>query len=67
MTHSTLGADTQTFQYRASARERIRARLRIPANAPVIAFLGRIGPEKQVDVLVSAWRPLPTNTMPACC
>ena len=24
----------------------------------MIAFLGRIGPEKQVDVLVSAWRPL---------
>ena len=58
MTHSTLGADTHTFRYRASAREQTRDRLRIPDDAPVIAFLGRIGPEKQVDVLVSAWAPL---------
>ena len=58
MTHSTLGADTHTFRYRASAREQTRDRLRIPDDAPVIAFLGRIGPEKQVDVLVAAWAPL---------
>ena len=55
MTHSTLGADTHAFRYSADARERVRDKLRIPPDAPVIAFLGRIGPEKQVDVLVSAW------------
>lgn len=58
MTHSTLGADTHTFRYRASAREQTRDRFRISADAPVIAFLGRIAPEKQVAVLVSAWAPL---------
>ncbi len=55
MTHSTLGADTHAFRFSADARERIRDSLHIPSDAPVIAFLGRIGPEKQVDVLVSAW------------
>lgn len=55
MTHSTLGADTQTFKYSNEERERIRGSSGIPSDAPVIAFLGRIGPEKQVDVLVSAW------------
>ena len=56
MTHSTLGADTHTFRFSADDRERIRQDLGIPVEAPVIAFLGRIGPEKQVDVLVSAWK-----------
>ena len=55
MTHSTLGADTHTFRYSDEMRKRIRQELGIPSDAPVIAFLGRIGPEKQVDVLVSAW------------
>ncbi len=58
MAHSTLGADTNTFIYSEEARERVRRELNIPSNAPVIAFLGRIGPEKQVDVLVSAWNGL---------
>lgn len=58
MAHSTLGADTQTFRYSGEARERIRRDLGIPTDAPVIAFLGRIGPEKEVDVLVSAWKSL---------
>ena len=58
MTHSTLGADTQTFMYNPAARDNVRNNLRIPIDVPVIAFLGRIGPEKQVDVLVSAWKQL---------
>ncbi len=58
MAHSTLGADTKTFRYSPSDRERIRDRLGISLDAPVIAFLGRIGPEKQVDILVSAWNRL---------
>ena len=58
MSHSTLGADTQTFKYNSAAREGIRHDLRIPSDVPVIAFLGRIGPEKDVDVLVSAWNHL---------
>ena len=55
MTHSTLGADTHTFKYDTEEKERIRQELGIPSDAPVIAFLGRIGPEKEIDVLVSAW------------
>lgn len=58
MTHSTLGADTHTFKYDTEEKERIRQGLGIPLDAPVIAFLGRIGPEKEVDVLVSAWNHL---------
>ena len=58
MAHSTLGADTQTFRYDDDMREDVRQKLGIPSDAPVIAFLGRIGPEKQVDVLVSAWNNL---------
>ena len=55
MAHSTLGADTETFKYSSDQRERARRELGIPAEATVLAFLGRIGPEKEVDVLVSAW------------
>ena len=58
MVHSTLGTDTHTFKYSAEERERIRQELGIPSDVPVIAFLGRIGPEKEVDVLVSAWNNL---------
>ena len=55
ITHSSLGADTHTFRYDADARGETRERLGIPADAPVIAFCGRIRPGKDIDVLVSAW------------
>ncbi len=58
MTHSTLGADTETFKYSQNARDSVRRKLGIPLDVPVIAFLGRIGPEKEVDALVSAWKHL---------
>ena len=58
MTHSTLGADTETFKYSQNAGDSVRRKLGIPLDVPVIAFLGRIGPEKEVDVLVSAWNHL---------
>ncbi len=58
MSHSTLGADTETFEYDEDARDSVRLKLGIPLDVPVIAFLGRIGPEKDVDVLVSAWNHL---------
>ena len=53
--HSTLGADTHVFRYDADSRAETRERLGIPADAPVIAFCGRIRPGKDIDVLVSAW------------
>ncbi len=55
MTQSTLGADTETFNFRPSARKRIREGFGIPGDAPVITFVGRITPTKQVEELVSAW------------
>ena len=58
MTHSTLGADIETFKYSQNARDSVRRKLGIPLDVPVIAFLGRIGPEKEVDALVSAWKHL---------
>ena len=58
MTHSTLGADTETFKYSEDERDSVRRKLNVPSDVPVIAFLGRIGPEKDVDLLVSAWNHL---------
>ena len=55
ISHSTLGADTQTFRYDADDRAKTRERLGIPEDAPVVAFCGRIRPGKDIDVLVSAW------------
>ena len=55
MAHSTLGADTKIFKYSEDARDNVRRKLNVPSDVPVIAFLGRIGREKQVDVLVNAW------------
>ena len=55
MTHSTLGVDTQAFRCRAEDRARVRERLGIPLDAPVVAFVGRIGFDKRVDTLVAAW------------
>ena len=55
MTHSTLGVDTEAFRYRAEDSARVRERLGIPPDAPVVAFIGRIGFDKRVDALVAAW------------
>ena len=55
MTHSTLGVDTESFAFNSHVRDAIRSQLGIPEDATVIAFVGRISPEKEVDVLVRAW------------
>ena len=55
MTHTTLGADTDVFDFRPSAREQVRQSLGIPTDAPVVAFAGRISSGKEVEVLVAAW------------
>ena len=56
MAHSTLGVDTEAFRRREEDRARVRERLGIPSDAPVVAFIGRIGFDKQVETLVAAWR-----------
>ena len=58
MTHTTLGADTETFDYQPAARKRLREQFGIPLEAPVITFVGRISPEKETDVLIVAWNRL---------
>ncbi len=55
MTHTTLGVDTEAVNFRPAARKRIREHLGIPLDAPVVAFVGRVTPGKEVDVLVTAW------------
>ena len=58
MTHTTLGADTEVFNYQPAARKRLRNQFGIPLDSPVMTFVGRISPEKEVDVLIAAWNRL---------
>jgi glycosyltransferase involved in cell wall biosynthesis len=47
------------------SREQIRARFGIPPDAPVLLFVGRIGPEKNLDFLLRAVALLPRGR--DCC
>ena len=58
MTHTTLGADTKVFNFQPAARKRLREQFGIPLDSLVITFVGRISPEKEVDVLIAAWNRL---------
>jgi glycosyltransferase involved in cell wall biosynthesis len=49
----------------AGARERIRARLHVPDGAPLLLCLGRLGPEKRVDLLLRAVAILKARELPA--
>jgi 1,2-diacylglycerol 3-alpha-glucosyltransferase len=51
--------------YSPEARERIRARLRVAADTPLLLCLGRLGPEKRVDLLLRAVAILKTRSLPA--
>lgn len=48
------GADTQTFVPDASARSALRAELGIPAEAPVVGFVGRCVPVKDLPTFLAA-------------
>lgn len=50
------GIDTRTYAP-VSAEEQITLRLRLglPVDVPVVVFVGRLHPVKQVDVLLRAW------------
>ena len=56
---SSNGVDMSVFdpaRFPADAVAKARANLRIPADALVIGFLGRIGREKGIEQLYQAWR-----------
>ncbi len=48
------GVDTEAFQPRPRPADGIRASLGIPHDAPVVAFLGRLSPEKGPEVFLRA-------------
>jgi glycosyltransferase involved in cell wall biosynthesis len=50
---------------RPNARERIRAQLDVPESAPLLLYLGRLGPEKRVDLLLHAAALLKARELPA--
>lgn len=58
-----LGVDLEHFhpRRRANAAE-TRARLGLPVDAPIAAFVGRFAREKEVDVLVRAWPEIERRT-----
>src|SRR5262245_11628083 len=57
LTRVTLGADLNVFHPRQRARRsRTRALLGLPHDAPVVTYLGRLAPEKGLDVVLAAWR-----------
>jgi alpha-1,6-mannosyltransferase len=54
--HIPLGVDVATFQpSRREARQQVRARLDLPAT-PLAVFAGRLAREKELDVILDAWR-----------
>jgi alpha-1,6-mannosyltransferase len=52
-----LGVDLETFTPRARASD-LRAKLALPRGTRVLIYAGRLAPEKNVDVLVQAFRRL---------
>ena len=48
------GADTATFDHRRRSPE-FRERLGVPYGAALVLHVGRLAPEKNLDVLIAAW------------
>jgi glycosyltransferase involved in cell wall biosynthesis len=50
------GVDTERFRPSGAAeRAALRAALGLPAGRPLVVYVGRLAPEKGVDLLVDAW------------
>jgi alpha-1,6-mannosyltransferase len=63
VTRVGLGVDLETFHPRHRARRaRTRALLGLPLDAPIVTYLGRIAPEKGLDVALAAWRHVESRT-----
>jgi len=51
------GVDTGRFAPLAPAQKKaLRSRLALPAEARIVIFVGRLAPEKRVDLLTGIWR-----------
>ncbi len=48
------GVDTEAFQPRPRPADSLRAQLGVPSDVPVVAFLGRLSPEKGPEVFLRA-------------
>ncbi len=58
------GVDVELFVPLSSSKiAALRSRLRLPKDAQIVTFVGRLAPEKQVDHLVSIWASL-RKTLP---
>ena len=63
ITRVPLGVDLETFHpWRRARRAHTRALFGLPLDAPVVTYLGRIAPEKGLDVAFAAWRHVEAHT-----
>ena len=62
MTHSTLGVDSQRFNYDDDVRLQTREALEIPSPNRIVGFVGRIDRSKLADVLISSWSRIALET-----
>jgi glycosyltransferase involved in cell wall biosynthesis len=54
-----MGVEPEVFRPDAAARERVRAQIAVPESAFLVGFVGRLVPEKGVDLLLGALAPVP--------
>jgi len=56
------GVDVELFvPLPASKRAALRSRLKLPKDAPLVTFVGRLAPEKQVEHLIGIWASIRRN------
>ena len=57
ITHATLGTDADRFKFVADGGNRIRREFGIPESTRLGLFVGRVTPDKDIDVLLHAAEP----------
>jgi alpha-1,6-mannosyltransferase len=63
LTRVPLGVDLELFHPRQRARrQHMRALFGLPLDAPIVSYLGRIAPEKDLGVVIAAWRLIEART-----
>lgn len=61
MTHTTLGTDANNFRFDATARTEVRAELGIADDTVILLSVGRVTPEKDMEVLMKAFASMSTG------